>query len=345
LKICFATYTGVTVTSGGPFIKINDLKVHLEKKGIEVGLFNLWEANKDFKDYDLFHVFGGNFAVYDLCRHLIANNVKYVVNPIIYSKRSVTAVKMMSEADKIFKKILNGIRFDYGFTREICEWSDLVLPNTLAEADLLEKGLSVSKRKIRIIHNGVSEKFLNGDPKLFKQKYGIENFILYVGHLGPARKNGLALLKALQLTDHPAVIIGKISSTEEGEKIKEELKVNSKIVFIDGLDNDSDLLRSAYAACDTFVLPSLFETPGRAALEAALAGAKIVITPNGGTKDYFKDMAEYVNPLSIDSIKTGINKMLNKSKDGKLKEYVMQNFLWHKIADETINVYNEVLKR
>lgn len=345
MKICFATYTGVTVTVGGPFIKIKDLKVYLEKKGIEVDLFNLWEADKKFKNYDLFHVFGGNFAVYDLCRHLKSNKVKFVVNPIIFSRHSITAVKLMSEIDKILQKIINGIRFDYGYTREICKWADSVLPNTLVEAELIEKGLSVLEEKIRIIPNGVSEKFLYGNPDLFKERYKIENFVLTVGHLGPARKNGLALIKALKLIDHPAVIIGKISDSGEGRKIKEELEKTPKIIFIDGLPNDSNLLSSAYAACDTFILPSLFETPGRAALEAALAGAKIVITPYGGTKDYFKDMAEYVNPYSVDSIKEGIEKILNKQKDDRLKEHIKNNFLWDKIADKTINVYNEVLNR
>ncbi len=103
------------------------------------------------------------------------------------------------------------------------------------------------------------------------------------------------------------------------------------------------MLSSAYAACDTFVLPSLYETPGIAALEAGLAGAKVVITPYGGTKDYFKEMVEYVDPYSVDSIQKGIEKVLNKPKDDKLKEYIKRTFLWDKIAVESINVYQEVL--
>ena len=345
MKICFATYTGVAVTAGGPFVKIKDLKNHLEKKGIEVDLFNLWEADKKFKDYDLFHVFGGNFAVYDLCRHLKSNNIKYVVNPIIFSKHSFTSIKIMNGLDKLLQKLINGIRFDYGYTREICEWSEFVLPNTSDEAELIRNGLSIFKNKIRIIHNGVSESFLQANPDLFKQKYGIENFILSVGHLGSKRKNGLKLIQALNSINHPAVIIGKISDSHEGIKIKEELKRNNKIIFIDNLPNDSELLRSAYSACDTFVLPSLFETPGRAALEAGLAGAKITITPFGGTKDYFKDMAEYINPYSVNSIKEGLEKNLNKEKNNRLQEHIKQNFLWDKIAEETINLYNNILKR
>lgn len=345
MKICFATYSGVTIAAGGPFVKINDLKTHLEKQEVEVDLFNIWEANRKIKEYDLFHIFGGNFAVYDLCRHLKSNNVKYVVNPIIFSRHSFSTIKIMLAADKWLRRITNGLRMDYGYTKEICDWSDFVLPNTSAEAGLVEKGLSIHSNKIKLIHNGVSEKFLKGNPDLFKQHYKIENFILTVGHFGSARKNGLSLVKALKQIDHPAVIIGNISNTDEGIKIKQELRNCQHIIFINSLPNNSELLMSAYAACDLFALPSWFETPGRAALEAALAGAKIVITPYGGTKDYFKDMAEYVNPYSVDSIRDGIVKVLNKPKDNFLKDHIKHKFLWNKIAEETKNLYNEVLNK
>ena len=76
------------------------------------------------------------------------------------------------------------------------------------------------------------------------------------------------------------------------------------------------LLASAYAACDVFVLPSQFETPGIAALEAGLAGAKIVITPVGGTKrSYFGNNAIYVEPTSTENIAEGILAALKNKKD------------------------------
>ena len=86
-------------------------------------------------------------------------------------------------------------------------------------------------------------------------------------------------------------------------------------MLIGSLDNQSEMLASAYAASDTFVLPSQFETPGISALEAALAGAKIVITPYGGTKEYFKNMAEYVDSGSSEAIKAGIEKSWAELKD------------------------------
>ena len=118
---------------------------------------------------------------------------------------------------------------------------------------------------------------------------------------------------------------------------------HKNILFLDEIPNDSPLLASAYAACDTFVLPSQFETPGIAALEAGLAGAKVVITPYGGTTDYFNEYAAYVNPFSVASIKKEIELSLNRAKTDELKNHIEANFLWEKIVQDTLDVYNQVL--
>jgi glycosyltransferase involved in cell wall biosynthesis len=103
------------------------------------------------------------------------------------------------------------------------------------------------------------------------------------------------------------------------------------------------MLASAYAACDVFALPSLFETPGIAALEAGLAGAKIAITPFGGTKDYFGPLADYTDPYSVDSIRRGIRNALNRKKDSALREHIKKEFLWSRVAEKTKAVYQSVL--
>jgi glycosyltransferase involved in cell wall biosynthesis len=241
-------------------------------------------------------------------------------------------------------KVGAGVWSDYGLTADICSWANRVLPNSLAEGELVRKGLGVPQSKIKVIPNGVDERFANGDPSLFKAKYGIDKFILNVGHIGHRRKNVLSLIRALAHIDHPSVIIGRIIDNEYGRACVREASSYRHILLIDGLDNSSDLLASAYAACDVFVLPSMFETPGIAALEAGLAGAKIVITPHGGTHEYFGGMATYVEPRSVDSIKNGIIKTLSEPKAPILSERIRKEFLWPRIAESTAHVYQEVLK-
>ncbi|MBN2572460.1 MAG: glycosyltransferase [Ignavibacteriales bacterium] len=343
MKICFATYAGVTFTGGGPFVKINQLKKALEKQDVQIDLFDYWETPQRAKQYDFFHLFGANLGIYNLATQLQIRKFKYVVNPIIYSTHSNFYIRIINGIGKTLKKIAPGFWFDYNITAEICNWSKFVLPNTKAEEKLCNKGLKIKKEKITVIPNGVSEKFLYANKSIFIRKFGLKDFILFVGHIGYERKNILAFIKACKSINHPVVIIGKKIDNEYTRKILSDIQLNKNIFLIEGLENDDELLASAYAACNVFVLPSLFETPGRAALEAGLAGANIVITPYGGTKEYFKDYADYVNPHSIKSIKKAIEKSLNKTKSEELRNHIKENYLWDKIAEQTISLYNTLI--
>jgi glycosyltransferase involved in cell wall biosynthesis len=341
LKILYATYEGVPLAKGGPFVKIHEMKKLLQEAGHRVELFNMWESVDALNKFDIVHLVGSNFSIYGLARSLKQRNIKFLVEPVFFSRHSAAFINTVSVIDKSIRKLFPGSWLDYGFIRDICNWSELILPNTGAEKELISKGFNIPEKKFKVIHNGVSERFLNADSGLFIKKYGIKDFILFVGHIGPKRKNVLALVKALEKINHPAVIIGKMLDMGESREVKRLVSNNKNITLIEEIPNDSLLLESAYAACDTFVLPSQFETPGIAALEAALAGAKIVITKYGGTKEYFKDMAVYVSPASVESISDGIQLSLNSGMSDKLKEFVKNNFLWRKIAGKTIDVYKE----
>lgn len=343
MKICFATYEGVPLAKGGPYIKIMEMKNELEKLGHSVELFSMWDSVEKIKHFDIIHLVGSNFSIYGFARNLHFRGIKFIVEPVFYSNHGKFFLKTASVAGAIGKKFIPGLWIDYAFIKDICSWSELVVPNTSAEKEIISGSFNIPDYKFKIIPNGVSKRFIDPDPSLFINKYGIKDFILNVGHIGPARKNVLRLVKALQKIDHPAVIIGKMLNSGETSEIKSVLHSNKNLIFIDELPNDSPMLASAYAACDTFVLPSMFETPGIAALEAALAGAKIVITPYGGTKEYFKEMAEYVEPRSVDSIASVIQKALNSKKTDNLKKFIADNFLWEKIAQKSMQIYQQLL--
>ena len=180
-------------------------------------------------------------------------------------------------------------------------------------------------------------------PDLFRATYGIENFVLNVGHIGPARKNVLRLIHALEKVNARSVIIGRIEDNAYGRMCVAAAKNNPRLLLLDAIPNDSALLASAYAACDVFVLPSLFETPGIAALEAALAGAKIVVTKFGGTEEYFGGHAQYVEPTSWELIHHGILSALNAPKATHLRDHVAGRYLWQHVAEQTLAVYKTVV--
>lgn len=327
---------------GGPRTQIFQTKRCLEQLGVHVTLFEPWqEVRKD--KVDLFHLFGANIGTYHLAREIHKLGIPLVVTPIFFSRHTATFLRLVAGMDGLVRRFARGTWTDVGLVADICSWAKAVMPNTKREARLLVKGLGIDDNTITVVPNGVEKRFYHARPELFRKQYGIDHFILNVGHIGPGRKNVLRLLHALEKINVPAVIVGRIEDNHYGRQCLEEAKKNSRVLMLDNIPNDSDLLASAYAACDVFVLPSLFETPGIAALEAALAGAKIVITKYGGTEEYFGKYAEYVEPTSVELIHHGIITALNKKRDGMLREHVSKEFLWERVAEKTKKVYEQVL--
>jgi len=343
MNVVLAGYQAISILHGGPNTQLRNTAKHLTDLGVNVKLFDPWTRLRK-EECDLVHLFAANIGTYHLARELHGLGIPIVLSPIIYSLHSATFVKTMLKASRFIQRLARGVWTDYALAADICGWAGKILPNTQAEADLVVEGLGIEKEKVTVIPNGVDERFLDANPTLFKNKYGLENFILSVGHTGHRRKNVLALIQALGKIDHPAVIIGRIVPGEYGDACVHEASKHKHILLIDSLENDSAMLASAYAACDVFVLPSLFETPGIAALEAGLAGAKIVITKYGGTSDYFGELADYVDPHSLNSIQTGILNSLGKTKNVALRDHIRKEFLWGCVAERTAEIYKDVLQ-
>jgi glycosyltransferase involved in cell wall biosynthesis len=344
VKVALAGFQAVSVLRGGPNTQIRKTADALRGLGVETVLFDPW-APFGRNSADLFHIFSAGVGTYHLAREIQALGIPLVISPITYSTHSPSFIKGALALTRLGQKLGPGIWSDYAFMADICSWAAHVVPNSRAEADLIVGGFGTDPQKVTVVPNGVDESFAGGDPAEFQARYGVRDYILNVGHTGHPRKNVLTLIQALGAIDRPSVIIGRIVRNEYGEACVREAATHPQITLIDGLPNDSSLLRSAYAGAEVFVLPSLFETPGIAALEAGLAGARIVITPYGGTKEYFEDLATYVDPHSVTSIREGILQALATLKDGRLREKIRQKYLWGEVAAQTCAVYRRVLSR
>ncbi|MFC1887400.1 glycosyltransferase [Candidatus Cloacimonadota bacterium] len=343
MRVFFASYPSLSLNRGGPTYKIKYLKKALEEIGVEVILYDPWDLDIRIEKSDIFHIFNASLSTYPLAVNLETYGAKYVVNPIFFSNHKALKIRTYMNLERPYRKIFKRSYSDYTFTKTICDTAERVLPNTKAEGDLLIEGLGVDKNSVQVIYNGVEKRFYNSDPSLFQKEYGLKDFVLYVGHLGPLRKNGLNIVKALKKLDCPSVIIGDVLETREGRECLKEIESAENILFLNWVKHDDELLSSAYAACHTFILPTRYETPGRAALEAGLAGANVVITPYGGTKEYFEDLVLYCNPHSVSDIVKNTEEALNKKKNQALREHILKKFIWEKIAGPTLKVYKEVM--
>ena len=342
MKILFCSYQSISFMKGGPTYKILMLKKHLEKFNIKVDLFNQWEPDS-VKNYDMVHIFNAHSGVYHFAKSLTLNNIKYIVNPIFFSKHSNYKIRLYLYLLSKISSFINGTFSEISIVKEVCKNAELIMPNTTEEENIIKNGLGLYNSRYSTFYNGVEKRFFHSDPSLFIKKYNIKNFILHVGHIGAKRKNTLRLLKALKTIHYPTVIIGNVLNNNEGQKCLKLIKDNSNILFLNWIEHSDPLLESAYAASKVFVLPSLYETPGRSALEAGLAKSNVVITPFGGTKEYFSSYATYVNPYSIKQIQASIINSINSNKSDNLSIHIKENFLWETIAKKLKTEYENLL--
>lgn len=339
MKIIFGSFQAVTILEGGVKTQVFALKQELEKLGHEVILFDAWQ-NYPMSEIDFVHLFCAHIGTYHLAKSMLALNMKMVVTPVFYSRQNPSLIRATLPITKLLSKV--GVFQFHQIASELCNLAMIVAPNTQKECDLVQHGLKVPNSKIKLLPNGVDERFYNADPSLFINKYGIKGFILYVGHIGWHRKNLLRLLKICQKIDTPLVLIGKVINNDYGKKCLDIIKARRNTILIADIEHKDPTLASAYAACDTLVLPSYYETPGLVALEVGLAGAKIVITKYGGTDEYFKNFVQYVEPKSEHSIKQGLLTSLQQKKSNELKEHIKNNFLWKHAAEKLVNIYKSV---
>ncbi|MBN2465488.1 glycosyltransferase family 4 protein [candidate division WOR-3 bacterium] len=337
MRVLFGSFSAITVLGGGVEVQMRALARELAKLGHEVEFFDPWKRYK-LKEYAFFHLFGSHVGTYHLGRSIHGLGMRLIVTPVFYSRhnpaRVATAVGI---AGKVRQR--GGFWTEHMFCKELCEMAELVLPDTQDEMEMLARGFGISRDKMHELPNGVEERFAKASPELFVKEYGLKDFVLYVGHVGPARKNVFPMLKAVKELGVQAVIIGPVSETGYARQCMKLVAETPNIKVIPGLAPDSPILESAYAACDTFVLPSLYETPGLAALEAGLAGAKICITRYGGTQEYFRDFAAYLQPASEESIRNSIKQTLARKKDSRLRDHIRENYLWSRAGETLAAVY------
>jgi len=340
MKVLFNTYPSAFQSIGGGEIQLLKTKEYLEKLGIEVKLFDQWKDK--ITDYDIFHSFSTHSETAKLLEFVKSKGVPIVISTIFWTIGEFAIKdKNIKNSDKM--KIFAKSMIDKYFTKlsptkSILEIANILLPNGIAERDKIIDVFKIDKKKFKIIPNGVDKKYANTSPEMFNEKYGLEDFVLSVGAIGP-RKNQFNLIRALKGEDIPIVLIGSTNDKNYLDLCKRE---GGKNVHILGFV-DEKMLMSAYAACKTFALLGWYETPGLTALEAGLAGVNVVITNVGTTKEYFKNYVQYVNFDDIEDVKEKVVASFNSPKNDKLKKHILKNFTWEKTAEKTLEAYERVL--
>ncbi len=318
---------------------------HLEALGVPIRLFSPWTDR--IERARLIHLFGMSREGLELARVARARGVPVVLSPICwYEPRALWALepglarKLKGLAAWSLRRAIPRLP---GWRRELLDLAAAVLPNSPAEAVQLARLFAVDRRKLRVVPNGVRAAMGWESAERFRRYWGDQPFVLTVGRIEP-RKNPLGLIRAVRALGLPLVVIGQAPPRFEDYARECRRAGGDGVSWLGQLDHHDPLLASAYAAARVFALPSWFETPGLAALEAALAGCPIVVTPYGSTRDYFGELAEYARPHRIDEIARAVRSCWEGGPDPRLAHLIANRFLWPKVAQITAEVYDQVAR-
>ncbi|MCG3175926.1 MAG: D-inositol-3-phosphate glycosyltransferase [Candidatus Omnitrophica bacterium] len=344
MKIAYFTYPAAFQNIGGGEVQLLKTREYVERAGQPVHLFDLWKDRVE--DFDVLHIFSSVKDCLGLAEIARKRGVRVAVSPVLWSdlRRALhTDGGVRQKTDLLVRHLLKlgAPTFPSG-RRRLLTTAQHLYPNSRAEKLQIARLFAVDPAHIHVVPNGVDRRFDMADPAAYRARYGTEPFVLGVGRIEP-RKNQLNLIRALKGLGVRLVLIGDpVTGYEEYDRMCRQAG-QDHVTFLPSIPHGDPLLASAYAACEAFVLQGWFETPGLAALEAALAGARLAVTSGGSTREYFDDLADYLDPADTASILRAVKAALGRPRDGRLRTHVREAYTWERVADRQIELYGRLL--
>lgn len=259
--------------------------------------------------------------------------------------------------DLAFKSVPNS------FTKKTIVWKNLMTNISVKKSNSIISITNFSKKelckyyknidqKITVVHNGfnnlsnVKINFENISPKLnelIRKKY-----ILTVSTISP-RKNIDTLIKAFEIIkdkhDINLLIVGCNGWLYENiYKLVDDLKLDKRVIFVGKVNEDE--LKYLYKNANIFVYPSLYEGFGLPPLEAMSYGIKTIVSNVECFREVLGEGCTYFDPKNYKELSCILNEFLKENVETKKYSYenILNKYSWRKCAEETISVYERILK-
>lgn len=324
---------------GGLQIQILETISALKRLGIQADLIN---PNQDkLADYDIIHVFdvNGNYGLVEAAKAIPKPIVISPVLPLDWTRYTGFRDQLL---DRLVGKLSKWhISTTYRRIDFCLRFSNVVVALSELEEKSITAAFGVEHEKIRIIPNGVPQRFFKASPELFIQKYGLEpGFILCVATIN-RHKNQLALAQALQHTSYKIVLIGQCLEPNKAylARILDFPNVN----YLGTMDYQDPLLASAYAAAGVFCLPSRSEVMPLSTLEAMAAGTPVVMTRHHCMiVTNMSQVLREIEPGDHKQIRSAVEKFLGDTSSPTQCKAAVMHLGWDKVALALADIYKSL---
>lgn len=303
----------------------------------------------DFPHYSFAEQLGFNTFL----RKLNADLVHFYMpqQPLLYTRPAVTTVHDLNLV-RITENDMNPLElfvkktiFKFLLNRVAHRTKKVIVPTKFTKDDLVGWA-HINPAKVVVTYEGVTPVEKTTPVK------GYENvpFIVYLGRAEPY-KNNRRMIEAHQRvirtnSELRLVLIGAIDELRQAD-IDWVKKNDYKNVDFLGWRTDEEAAW-LYQRAIAYVGPSYMEGFGLPALEALTQGLPVVSANTTCSPEVLGDAAHYFNPFNVDDITRAINDVItNKHLRAKLAANAKPQaakYSWHKMAEQTLDIYYNVLK-
>jgi glycosyltransferase involved in cell wall biosynthesis len=221
---------------------------------------------------------------------------------------------------------------DWLFMRKMRSFERVVCISEFVRQDNARHGFPLDM--MSVVPNGV---------EIPNQETRDEGFILSLGRI--VHTKGLEyLLQAMRKVDGKLILAGAGPELKRMKKLSEQYRLKDKVEMLGRVSEEKK--NELFASCSIFVMPSLFESYGIAAMEAMSFGKAVIATNVGGLPEVVDDCGILVPPRDPVALVKAMNSLLadptRRKELGRLARERAALYSWDNVAELQEKIYLQV---
>ncbi|MCM1078145.1 MAG: glycosyltransferase family 4 protein [Bacteroidales bacterium] len=200
--------------------------------------------------------------------------------------------------------------------------------------DLLQLLPDVSPEKVKVIYNGVDNRFRRIPGTAYK------DYFLFVGNRG-GYKNFTAIIEPVARCGFELRIVGPAITEEETALMK---KHNLRYTYCGRVSDEE--LNKLYNEAFCFIYPSLYEGFGLPVLEAQMAGCPVLAVNTSSLPEVIGDKNLLLDEITYEALHDKVSLLKDPQTREKIIADGLKNatrFSWDKMTEEYMALYQEAI--
>ncbi|MFB5311956.1 glycosyltransferase [Enterococcus gallinarum] len=278
------------------------------ENGVDIRIKRIM-TDEDLELVEAVIIYGAHYKNHAIVKYLKDRyKVKIILSSVFVKNGPSLLYKLLSK--------INKPKTTQRMIYEIMNDSDYIFTSTAFEKEMLRKIFGVENAKIDILPNLIDDKYIlskiDDNLKLPIDNKTISKSYVCVGRIEPI-KNQLIL----ENIGENIIFIGNYNNEFEEYYNKFRVMVNKNKEFTHIARVQKDVLFNIVNKSKGLIMPSLFETTGRVALEAAVLNKPLILSNIDTIKEYLDEYnkVRYFNPRDKKELRKAVVELNNLNDD------------------------------